>query len=185
MSYTVFYDLAGYPTDAESYYNLESEVNELKHLLDDEKRYSCELKKELDRLHEVTANQTNLPKVDKWSCLSSWVVLNYCTLFSIEIFRRKFPTLCNRFRCWKRGSLWVCNLIIENNVYNGIHLCQEKIVLNFYLWPWFLAFPPLIIVLCSIIAVFGGEMIMLDKSHWSIEVIVVKAFGVFFFHNYF
>ncbi|VDD88781.1 unnamed protein product [Enterobius vermicularis] len=53
---------AGYPTDAESYYNLESEVNELKHLLDDEKRYSCELKKELDRLHEVTANQTNLPK---------------------------------------------------------------------------------------------------------------------------
>lgn len=41
----------------------ELEVKELRSSIRDEKRYSAELKKELERLHAIVASQTQIPEV--------------------------------------------------------------------------------------------------------------------------
>lgn len=45
--------------------HLELDVKELRSQLQDEKRYSLELKKELDRLHSLIANQAEISEVYK------------------------------------------------------------------------------------------------------------------------
>lgn len=43
--------------------HLELDIKELRSQLQDEKRYSTELKKELNRLHGLIANQSQMPEV--------------------------------------------------------------------------------------------------------------------------
>lgn len=46
--------------------HLELDMKELKSQLEDEKRYSMELKKELDRLHTLIANHAEISEVYKY-----------------------------------------------------------------------------------------------------------------------